>query len=46
MKGKKIALLVHTAGEMVMWMRDWEERMTSAGATVVNGRGSYMPGKP
>ena len=21
------------------WMRDWEERMTSAGATVVNGEG-------
>ena len=38
-KGKKIALFGSYGWGDGQWMRDWEERMTSAGATVVNGEG-------
>ena len=38
-KGKKIALFGSYGWGDGQWMRDWEERMISAGATVVNGEG-------
>ena len=38
-KGKKIALFGSYGWGDGQWMRDWEERMTSAGATVINGEG-------
>ena len=37
--GKKIALFGSYGWGDGQWMRDWEERMISAGATVVNGEG-------
>ena len=37
--GKKIGLFGSYGWGDGQWMRDWEERMTSAGATVVNGEG-------
>ena len=37
--GKTIALFGSYGWGDGQWMRDWEERMTSAGATVVNGEG-------
>lgn len=37
--GKKIALFGSYGWGDGQWMRDWEDRMSSAGATVVNGEG-------
>ncbi|MCR5272590.1 MAG: flavodoxin [Lachnospiraceae bacterium] len=37
--GKKIALFGSYGWGDGEWMRDWETRMTQAGATVVNGEG-------
>ncbi len=37
--GKKIALFGSYGWGDGQWMRDWDERMTAAGATVVNGEG-------
>lgn len=37
--GKKIALFGSYGWGDGQWMRDWEERMTAAGATIVNGEG-------
>lgn len=37
--GKTIALFGSYGWGDGQWMRDWEERMTSAGATVLNGEG-------
>lgn len=37
--GKKIALFGSYGWGDGQWMRDWEERMTSAGATLVGGEG-------
>ena len=38
-KGKKIALFGSYSWGDGQWMRDWEERMTKAGATLVGGAG-------
>lgn len=37
--GRKVALFGSYGWGDGQWMRDWEDRMTSAGATVVNGEG-------
>ena len=37
--GKKIALFGSYGWGDGQWMRDWEDRMTAAGATVLNGEG-------
>ena len=37
--GKKVALFGSYGWGDGQWMRDWEERMTAAGATVLNGEG-------
>ena len=37
--GKKIALFGSYGWGDGQWMRDWEERMGNAGATIVNGEG-------
>ena len=37
--GKKVALFGYYGWGDGEWMRDWTDRMTSAGATVVNGEG-------
>ena len=37
--GKSVGLFGSYGWGDGQWMRDWEERMTSAGATVVNGEG-------
>ena len=45
--GKTIALFGSYGWGDGQWMRDWEERMSSAGATVLNGEGlmcQEMPG--
>ena len=39
LNGKKIALFGSYGWGDGEWMRDWTDRMTSAGATVVNGEG-------
>ena len=39
LNGKKIALFGSYGWGDGQWMRDWEERMNAAGATVVNGEG-------
>ena len=39
LSGKKIALFGSYGWGDGEWMRDWTDRMTSAGATVVNGEG-------
>ena len=39
LNGKKIALFGSYGWGDGQWMRDWEERMTAAGATVLNGEG-------
>ena len=39
LKGKNIALFGSYGWGDGQWMRDWEERMNAAGATVVNGEG-------
>ena len=38
-EGKKIALFGSYGWGDGQWMRDWVDRMTSAGATVINGEG-------
>ena len=38
-QGKTIALFGSYGWGDGQWMRDWEERMTAAGATVLNGEG-------
>ncbi len=37
--GKQIALFGSYGWGDGQWMRDWVDRMTSAGATIVNGEG-------
>lgn len=37
--GKKVALFGSYGWGDGQWMRDWEERMTGAGAVVINGEG-------
>ena len=37
--GKKIALFGSYGWGDGQWMRDWEDRMTAAGATLVGGEG-------
>lgn len=37
--GKSVALFGSYGWGDGQWMRDWEERMTAAGATVINGEG-------
>ena len=37
--GKRVALFGSYGWGDGQWMRDWEERMNAAGATVVNGEG-------
>ena len=39
LNGKTIALFGSYGWGDGQWMRDWEERMTAAGATVLNGEG-------
>ena len=39
LSGKRIALFGSYGWGDGQWMRDWEERMTAAGATVLNGEG-------
>ena len=39
LEGKRIALFGSYGWGDGQWMRDWEERMTAAGATVLNGEG-------
>lgn len=39
LSGKKIALFGSYGWGDGQWMRDWEERMTGAGATIVGGEG-------
>ena len=45
-KGKKIALFGSYGWGDGQWMRDWVDRMTSAGATVVDGEGVICMGAP
>ena len=44
--GKKIALFGSYGWGGGEWMRDWEARVQSAGATVVNGEGIIVNGEP
>lgn len=44
--GKKIALFGSYGWGGGEWMRDWEARVQSAGATVVNGEGVIVNGEP
>lgn len=44
--GKKIALFGSYGWGNCEWMRDWEERIQKAGATVVNGEGVTVNGEP
>ena len=44
--GKKIALFGSYGWGDGQWMRDWVDRMTSAGATVVDGEGVICMGAP
>ena len=44
--GKKIALFGSYGWGGGEWMRDWEARIQSAGATVVNGEGIIVNGEP
>lgn len=44
--GKKIALFGSYGWGDGQWMRDWEERMNSAGAAVVNGEGLMLQETP
>lgn len=44
--GKQIALFGSYGWGNQEWMRDWEERITGAGATVVNGEGVTVNGAP
>lgn len=44
--GKQIALFGSYGWGNQEWMRDWESRVTSAGASVVNGEGVTVLGAP
>lgn len=44
--GKQIALFGSYGWGNQEWMRDWEERVSSAGATVINGEGITVNGAP
>lgn len=44
--GKQIVLFGSYGWGNQEWMRDWEERLTLAGATVVNGEGITVNGTP
>ena len=44
--GKKIGLFGSYGWGDGEWMRDWEARIQSAGATVVNGEGIIVNGEP
>lgn len=44
--GKKIALFGSYGWGDGEWMRDWEERMNAAGATVINGEGLMINETP
>lgn len=44
--GKQIALFGSYGWGNQEWMRDWESRVASAGATVVNGEGIAVLGAP
>lgn len=44
--GKQIVLFGSYGWGNQEWMRDWEERVASAGATVVNGEGITVNGAP
>lgn len=44
--GKKIALFGSYGWGGGQWMRDWEERMTNAGATIVDGEGIICQDTP
>lgn len=44
--GKKIALFGSYGWGNQEWMRDWEDRIASAGATVVDGEGIAVNGAP
>lgn len=44
--GKQIVLFGSYGWGNQEWMRDWEERVTAAGATVVNGEGITVNGAP
>ena len=46
LSGKKIALFGSYGWGDGQWMRDWVDRMTSAGATVVDGEGVICMGAP
>ena len=46
LNGKKIALFGSYGWGDGQWMRDWVDRMTSAGATVVDGEGVICMGAP
>lgn len=44
--GKQIALFGSYGWGNQEWMRDWEDRVANAGATVVNGQGIAVNGAP
>ena len=44
--GKKIALFGSYGWGDGQWMRDWQDRLTSAGATIVGGEGVMANGAP
>ena len=44
--GKKVVLFGSYGWGNQEWMRDWEDRITAAGATVVNGEGITVNGAP
>lgn len=44
--GKQIALFGSYGWGNQEWMRDWEDRVSGAGATVVNGEGVTVNGAP
>jgi flavodoxin short chain len=44
--GKKIALFGSYGWGDGQWMRDWEERMVNAGASIVNGEGLICQEEP
>ena len=44
--GKQIGLFGSYGWGNCEWMRDWEDRVSSAGATVVNGEGVTFLGEP
>lgn len=44
--GKQIALFGSYGWGQQEWMRDWEQRIADAGATVLNGEGITVNGEP